>query len=199
MTSDKAPWARVTVTPEAVEKMSELVVENERLRYSIGVKNKAIKQLRDRNDWLLDNGTVGNLEEQLESQKREVKRLRAMYEAMKADADDHVREVERLRVRTNVIPPPMADDGGIDYPRWVDELEAEVERLRAESRLFEEAADNESRQAETLAAENERLRAALNRAGDRLAQVQPAVTEAWAFDIVPKAEQEIADALEEMK
>jgi len=39
------------------------------------------------------------------------------------------------------------------------------------------------------------LEKALNRAGDRLAQVQPAVTESWAYDIVPKAEQEIADAL----
>jgi hypothetical protein len=44
-------------------------------------------------------------------------------------------------------------------------------------------------------AEAERLRTALDRAGDRLAQVQPGVTEPWAFDIVPKAEQEIADAL----
>jgi hypothetical protein len=39
------------------------------------------------------------------------------------------------------------------------------------------------------------LEAALNRAGDRLAQVQPGVTESWAFDIVPKAEQEIAEVL----
>jgi hypothetical protein len=46
-----------------------------------------------------------------------------------------------------------------------------------------------------LQAEVGRLRAALNRAGDRLAQVQPGVTEPWAFGIVPKAEQEIADAL----
>jgi hypothetical protein len=48
-----------------------------------------------------------------------------------------------------------------------------------------------------LRAEVERLRAALHRAGDRLAQVQPGVTEPWAFDIVPKAEQEIAAALGE--
>ena len=44
-------------------------------------------------------------------------------------------------------------------------------------------------------AEVERLRKALDRAGDRLAQVQPGVTEPWAFDIIPKAEQEIADVL----
>lgn len=42
---------------------------------------------------------------------------------------------------------------------------------------------------------NTKLEAALNRAGDRLAQVQPAVTEPWAFDIIPKAEQEIAEVL----
>ena len=47
--------------------------------------------------------------------------------------------------------------------------------------------------------EVDRLRAALNKAGDRLAQVQPAVTEPWAYDIVPKAEQEIADALGDWK
>jgi hypothetical protein len=32
VTSDKVPWAKVTITPEAVEKMSELAEEVERLR-----------------------------------------------------------------------------------------------------------------------------------------------------------------------
>ena len=40
------------------------------------------------------------------------------------------------------------------------------------------------------------LEKALNRAGDRLAQVQPGVTEPWAFDIVPEAEREIAEVLQ---
>jgi hypothetical protein len=39
------------------------------------------------------------------------------------------------------------------------------------------------------------LARALDTAGTRLAQVQPGVTEPWAFDIVPMAEREIAEAL----
>jgi hypothetical protein len=43
------------------------------------------------------------------------------------------------------------------------------------------------------------LREALDRAGTRLAQVQPAIDPAcgWALGIVPKAEWEIADVLKE--
>ena len=68
-------------------------------------------------------------------------------------------------------------------------LASEVERLQKDLPYKESLAD--------VMQENERLRKALNRAGDRLAQVQPGVTEPWAFDIVPKAEQEIAAALAE--
>jgi len=73
----------------------------------------------------------------------------------------------------------------------------EVEHLREENaRLQEQLAEQDARGLR-LAEEVEKLRDALNRAGDRLAQVQPGVTEPWAFDIVPKAEREIADALAE--
>jgi hypothetical protein len=84
-------------------------------------------------------------------------------------------------------------------------LAAEADRLRTDAEAWTWLMDNlpegfdgdgavEALIAERLA-EAEGLRAALNRAGDRLAQVQPGVTEPWAFDIVPKAEREIAAAL----
>jgi chromosome segregation ATPase len=102
-----------------------------------------------------------------------------------ARLSDRVAEVERLRELYGTVTGPEVVAG---LTVRVEEAEAEVERLRAESESYRALAARRG-------AEVERLRAALNRAGDRLAQVQPGVTEPWAFDIVPKAEQEIADAL----
>jgi hypothetical protein len=80
-----------------------------------------------------------------------------------------------------------------------DVLQPRLSRLRSELEAARVKTDEYAQAYTDAKAEVERLRAALNRAGDRLAQVQPGVTEPWAFDIVPKAEQEIADALAEEK
>jgi hypothetical protein len=71
VTSDKVPWAKVTITPEAVEKMSELADEVERLR-----ANDLIVMARWRED------------------REEVERLTNKTVRMAADWAD---EVEHLR------------------------------------------------------------------------------------------------------
>ena len=72
-----------------------------------------------------------------------------------------------------------------DLAAFAGRLQTELDAVRAEN--------------EHLRAEAVRLRVALDRAGTRLVQVQPAIDPAcyWALDIVPQAEREIAVALTE--
>jgi chromosome segregation ATPase len=118
--------------------------------------------------------------------------LLADLDAARSEAQKYRAEVERLRAKAEEWH-RVANEG----VRVMRTQAMEVERLRAlidkmtGQKFYSRLSDAE--------AEVERLRSALNRAGDRLAQVQPGVTEPWAYDIVPKAEQEIADALAEEK
>jgi hypothetical protein len=97
-------------------------------------------------------------------------------------------EVERLGA--------LAEQRLKDREYW---QERNAEKETENDRLRKDLARADSDAQALYEAEVERLRAALDRAGDRLAQVQPGVTEAWAYDIIPKAEQEIAAALAEEK
>jgi predicted RNase H-like nuclease (RuvC/YqgF family) len=94
MPSDKVPWAKVTVTPEAVEKMSELAAEVERLQRGVDAWQKTAEDYEREVERLredLRNVTFARADEAL---KREVKRLRAALQWLVRQVDD----VERTSV-----------------------------------------------------------------------------------------------------
>jgi chromosome segregation ATPase len=202
------------------ERNAEKETENDRLRRDLARADSDAQALYE--------AEVERLREECEigarrnrTMEETIERLRAHDAQMTTQVVNFKAEVERLRATPNRENPELRQrmvglakaideemqPGAREFAlaavsdfiderdalyRKQDELETEVARLRA----YSEAMEHEvSENAKTI----ERLRAALNRAGDRLAQVQPGVTEPWAFGIVPKAEQEIADALAEEK
>jgi prefoldin subunit 5 len=173
------------VIREDSKQIGELQAEVERLRATPNRENPELRQRMV--------GLAKAIDEEMQPGAREfalaaVSDLIDERDALYRKQDELEAEIERLRAYSEAM------------EHEVTENAAEVERLQEIVRVgfaAQERADYEA--IEMLKAEVERLRAALNRAGDRLAQVQPGVTEAWAYEIVPKAEQEIADALAEEK
>jgi chromosome segregation ATPase len=195
----------------ATEKWRSAQAEVERLQNNAEIRERVVeKLLAERNEALAEverlraraDGTCSKHDDRCHDQAianfeawqgeiREVERLRQNETWERESRVAAEAEVERLRDEAEYQKKMRKEQLHLR-----DRAEAEVERLREELRrqvnVMRVALDEAN-------AEVERLRAALNRAGDRLAQVQPGVTEPWAFDIVPKAEQEIAEALAEEK
>jgi DNA repair exonuclease SbcCD ATPase subunit len=118
-------------------------------------------------------------------------------EAIESAHQEHLRTGDYSRLGMAAQDAVQALDRNI--PQVMEELTElnRVEHQNAEA-FLDTIAEQHDRIAE-LEAEVERLRAALDRAGTRLAQVQPAIDPActWALDIVPNAEREIVQALKE--
>jgi len=170
---------------ESEAEIGNLRAENERLKAttrehdlcvkcSIHAPVSEVERLQD---------TADDLHGRLIVSEQEVERVK---QVLTKELTDALEEVERLRKERD------------EFNDLYDEAEAEVERLTHdlhEARL--NPMQDDEAEVERLRGRVAGLEKALDRAGDRLAQVQPGVTEPWAFDIVPMAEQEIAAALAE--
>jgi hypothetical protein len=89
MTSDKVPWAKVTVTADAVEKMSELVAENERLRAAAEPEYERLR---------LALAQYETENERLRAENTSLKQLNVPNdEVFTATRNPYADEVERLR------------------------------------------------------------------------------------------------------
>jgi hypothetical protein len=73
MPSNQVPWAKVTVTPGAVEKMSELAAEVERLRQEVFDALQALNDALNSRDEAV---------RQVQNRDAEVERLRAALQAL---------------------------------------------------------------------------------------------------------------------